>query len=67
MTPPKRQRPTVSLDPVLYKALRVKAVATDQTVSELVNEAVRFRLAEDAADLKAFGARAKEPSVSFRA
>jgi predicted transcriptional regulator len=56
----------VRLDPVLYQALRITAAATDQTVSELVNEAVRFRLAEDEADLKAFGARANEPSVSFQ-
>ena len=62
---PSKPRATVCLDPTLYKALRAKAVATDQTVSELVDEAIRFRLAEDAADLKAFGVRAKQPSVSF--
>ena len=66
MTAPDSGPFVVRLDPVLYQALRMTAAATDQTVSELVNEAVRFRLAEDAADLKAFGARATEPSVSFQ-
>jgi hypothetical protein len=35
------------------------------SVSELVNDAVRFRLAEDAEDLEAFRIRAKEPTSSF--
>jgi hypothetical protein len=35
------------------------------SISELVNEAVRLSLAEDAEDLTAFRDRAKEPRVSF--
>ena len=34
-------------------------------MSELVNAAVRRTFAEDAADLAAFGARAKEPNLDF--
>ncbi len=34
-------------------------------MSDLVNAAVRESLAEDADDLEAFEARAKEPSLSF--
>jgi hypothetical protein len=61
------KRATIYLDPALHRALRVKAAETDQTVSELVNEAVRLRLAEDAEDLQAFRSRASEPTVSFEA
>jgi plasmid stability protein len=59
------RRATVYLDPELHRALRVKAAETDQSISDLVNSAVRQTLAEDAADLAAFRARAKEPSLDF--
>ena len=59
------KRATVYFEPTLYRALRVKAAETDVSVSELVNDAVRFRLAEDAEDLEAFRIRAKEPTFSF--
>lgn len=59
------KRATVYLDPMMHKALRIKSAATSRTISELVNEAVRLSLAEDAADLAAFEERVKEPVVSF--
>jgi hypothetical protein len=59
------KRATVYLEPTLHRALRVKAAETDVSVSELVNDAVRLRLAEDAEDLEAFRTRAKEPTSSF--
>jgi hypothetical protein len=59
------KRATVYLDPMMHKALRINSAATSRTISELVNEAVRLSLAEDAAELAAFEERAKEPVVSF--
>jgi len=59
------RRATVYLDPELHRALRVKAAETDQSISELVNAAVRHTLAEDAADLAAFRGSAKEPHLDF--
>lgn len=61
----KVKRATVYFDPTLHKALRVKAAETDQSVSDLVNGAVRHSLAEDATDLAAFRTRAKEPNLDF--
>ncbi len=60
-----RKRATVYFDPALHRALRVKAAETDRSISELVNEAVQFRLAEDAEDLAAFVGRAHEPNLPF--
>jgi len=60
-------RATVYLDPELHKALRLKAVETSQSLSKLVNDAVRESLAEDAEDLAAFEERAKEPLISYEA
>jgi plasmid stability protein len=62
---PRPKRATVYFDQSLHKALRVKAAETDQSVSDVVNTAVRNALAEDADDLAAFRARAKEPRLAF--
>jgi len=43
----------------------VKAAETDRSISDLVNDAVRQNLAEDAEDLAAYRTRAKEPSVDL--
>ncbi|MFQ5799159.1 MAG: CopG family transcriptional regulator [Bacteroidota bacterium] len=61
------KRATIYLEPHLHKALKVKAAETEQSVSELVNEAVRLSLLEDAEDLAAFEERAKEPNLPFEA
>ena len=64
MTSPQK-RATVYFDPELHRALRLKAVETDRSLSELVNEAVKLTLAEDAEDLAAFDERASEPDLPF--
>lgn len=59
------KRATIYLDPALHRALRVKAAASNRTVSDLVNEAVRQALREDQEDLAAFVDRVAEPTVSY--
>jgi hypothetical protein len=61
----KPKRATIYFDPEIHRALRLKAAETDRSVSDLVNDAVRLSLAEDAEDLAAFEERASEPSLSF--
>jgi hypothetical protein len=61
----KPKRATVYFDPALHRALRLKAVETDRSLSALVNEAVRGSFSEDADDLAAFEERAAEPRVAF--
>ena len=60
-----QKRATVYFDPALHRALRLKAAATDSSISELVNDAVRAALAEDAEDLAAFDERRNEPALLF--
>lgn len=60
-----QKRATVYFDPALHRALRVKAAETDRSLSDIVNEAVRLSLQEDAEDLAAFDERATEPSLAF--
>lgn len=59
------KRTTVYLDPKLHQAIKLKAVQVNVTVSDLVNEAVRLSLKEDAIDLGAVKDRAHEPVRSF--
>jgi hypothetical protein len=64
---PPAKRATIYFDPSLRRALRLKAAETDQSLSELVNAAIRQSLAEDASDLAAFEVRAREPALAFEA
>ena len=59
------KKATVYLDPLLHKALRIKSAETSRSISELINEAIKLSLAEDAEDLGAFEERAHEPLVAF--
>lgn len=64
MTPLTR-RATVYLDPGLHRALQLKSIETARSVSDLVNDALRGELAEDANDLAAFDERKNEPTQNF--
>ena len=59
------KRATVYFTPEVHKALRLRAAASDRSISDMVNDAVRVALAEDASDLEAFSERREEKSVSF--
>ena len=59
------KRATVYLDAELHKALRLKAAETSRSISELVNNAIREALAEDAEDITAFEERSREPLISY--
>ncbi len=59
------KRSTVYLDPVLHKALRLQSIETSRSVSDLINDAIRDELAEDASDLALFDERADEPTMEF--
>ena len=59
------KKSTIYFDPQIHKALRMKAAETDSTVSDIVNNAVRLTLSDDAEDIAAFEERASEPNLSF--
>ena len=58
-------RATIYLEPNLHKALKLKAIETDVSISDVVNEAVKEFLSEDAEDLNSFDARKNESSSDF--
>jgi hypothetical protein len=59
------KRTTLYLDPNLHKALRLKSIALSRSVSEIVNDAIRVSIAEDAEDFEAFEKRGSEPLISY--
>jgi len=58
-------RATIYLDPRLHRAIRLKSIETTRSISDLVNDALRADLAEDADDLSAFDERKNEPTLNF--
>ena len=62
---PLTKRATVYLDPSIHKALKKRSKETERSISEVVNDAVRDALAEDAADLEAFEERENEPTLTY--
>ena len=59
------KRSAIYFDPEIHQALRLKAAATETSISDVVNEAVRQTLLEDASDLEEFEKRRGEPSLDF--
>jgi hypothetical protein len=59
------KRATVYFEPEIHRALRLKAVTSDKSISDMVNDAVKLSLAEDAEDLEAFEKRKREPNLDF--
>lgn len=59
------KRATVYFEPEIHRALRLKAATSDKSISDMVNDAVKLTLAEDADDLGAFDARKREPNLDF--
>jgi hypothetical protein len=60
-----QKRATVYFEADVHRALRLKAAASDRSISEMVNDAVKATLAEDAEDLAAFSERKNHKSLSF--
>jgi len=67
MSPSGSKRSTIYFQPELHKALRLKAAETQNTISEIVNDAVQQFLAEDADDLQTLQDRIGEPTISYEA
>ena len=59
------KRSTIYFDPSIHSVLKIKSLESSRSISDLVNEAIRHELSEDAEDLEAFEQRASESSISF--
>jgi len=62
---PATKRSTIYFEAKIHRAVRRKAAAADASISDIVNEAVKRSLIEDAEDLEEFERRRHEPSIPF--
>lgn len=65
MTREATKRATVYIEAPLHRALRLKSVEVEKSVSELINDALKQSLREDLEDLAAFEERKHEKGISF--
>ena len=56
---------TLYLEEPIHKALRMKAAETRQSMSELVNDALKVSLLEDLEDIEAWKERRGDEVISF--
>ncbi len=56
---------TIYFDADVHRALRLRAAACNRSISDMLNEAVRMTLAEDADDLRNVEQRQEEESIGF--
>lgn len=59
------KRATVYLDPKIHKALRLKAIETSLSISQLIDNALQADLLEDAEDFEAHDNRIHEPTIEY--
>ena len=59
------KRATVYIGPDIHQAIKLKAAVTDQSISDIVNDALIATLSEDEEDLAAFEERANEPLMTY--
>lgn len=58
-------RTTITINDKLYKALKMRAVESDETISSLVEDAVKYQILEDLDDLRVVRERENEPAMDF--
>ena len=56
---------TLYIEEEIHKALRIKAAETRQSMSDLVNEALRMSLSEDFEDISDWKERRNEGRISY--
>ena len=59
------KRATIYFEEDIHRALKLKAVEADQTISHLVNDTIRTTFAEDLDDLSDIESRKKEKTISY--
>jgi hypothetical protein len=58
-------RTTITINDTVFRALKIRAFESDESVSKLVEDAVKYQILEDLEDIEDATAREKEPSYSF--
>lgn len=58
-------RTTITLNDKLFRALKIRAAESNESISAIVEDAVKFQMLEDLEDIEEAKRRENEPSHSF--
>lgn len=58
-------RTTITINDKIFRALKMRAVESDGSISKLVEDAVKYQLLEDLEDIEDAANRNDEQSLSF--
>ena len=58
-------RTTITINDKLFRALKVRAAETDESISQFVENAVKYQVLEDFEDIEDAIKRKEEPAYSF--
>ena len=61
-----QMRTTITINDKIYRALRIRAAESGETVSALVEDAVKEQVLEDLDDLRTVKERENEPAIDFK-
>lgn len=59
------KRATVYIRPDVHQAIKLKSAITNQSISDIVNDALIATLSEDEEDLRAFEEHANDPLMTY--
>lgn len=58
-------RTTITLNDKLYRALKLRAAESNESISAIIEDAVKFQMLEDLEDIEEAKRRENEPTHSF--
>lgn len=58
-------RTTITINDKLFRALKMRAAETDKSISQFVENAIKYQILEDFEDIEDATKRQDEPSNSF--
>lgn len=58
-------RTTITLNDKLYRALKLRAAESNESISAIVQDAIKFQMLEDLEDIEDAKKRQDEPTHSF--
>jgi len=59
-------RTTITINDKIYKTLKLRAVESGESVSAMIEDAVKYQILEDLEDIQAFEERKDEPALDFK-
>lgn len=58
-------RTTITLNDKLYRALKIRAAESNESISKIVEDALKYQMLEDVYDIEQAKKRENEPTHSF--